>query len=292
MVQERKVQILLASYNGAQHISEQVESILAQDYPNFLLTIRDDGSKDETRQIIRSYAEQYPEKVSILEDGMNSSGSASGNFARLMDTVEGEYYMLCDQDDVWMIDKISRSMDAMLALEGLWGKQTPLLVFSDLEVADDRLKTLHRSFWKLRGLDPEMASDFEQLIANNVITGCTMLFNRKARDVSVPVPARRFLHDQWIGFHVAYYGKVSHIHQPTLFYRQHEKNEMGARKLTTDYFFRKIFFFPRLWSDWRWLKKQKTIPFRLRRVVWLKFKFNLSRLLYANSNHWNEGHSE
>lgn len=278
MEQECAVQILLASYNGARYIAQQIDSILRQTYPGCILTIRDDGSTDETPEIIRHYVNKYPDRLRFLEDE-RTKGGASMNFGRLLEKVEGDYYMLCDQDDVWMEDKVSRSLEALRRLERAWGRDIPLLVFSDLTITDEHLRILHPSFWKLRKLDPSMAVSYEQLIANNVVTGCTTLFNRAARDAALPIPYRRFLHDQWIAFHVAYYGKLDYIQEPTLYYRQHGRNEMGARTLSASYFLGKISFFPRLWSDWRWLKAQRTIPFRLGRTVRLKLAFNLKRFM-------------
>ena len=278
MDQHRQVQVLLASYNGERYIAEQIDSVLRQHYRNFRLTVRDDGSIDDTLFIIRNYAERYPEKIRIMESNGEPGLGASMNFGKLLAGVEGDYFMLCDQDDVWFPDKIARSMEALAHLEEREGNDIPLLVFSDLEVSDQDLKRLHPSFWKLRNLNPDMGHSYEELIANNVITGCTILFNAAARNCAIPIPRRRFLHDQWIGFHVAYYGKVMYLPEPTLLYRQHGKNEMGARVLTANYFIRKITFFPRLWSDWRWLRSQNTIPVNLRHIFWLKLKFNVRRL--------------
>jgi len=281
MDQDRTVQVLLASYNGEKYIAEQIDSILNQDYQHFTLTVRDDGSTDRTLSIVTEFASRYPQKIRVLANNGEKGLGASLNFGRLLDAVDGSYFMFCDQDDVWFRDKISRSVEAITGLETQGGKDVPLLVFSDLEVTDNKLNVLHPSFWELRKLDPAMAFSYEELIANNVIAGCTILFNRAARQLALPIPANRFLHDQWIGFHVAYYGKLSFLKEPTLFYRQHEKNEMGARNLTSDYFFKKISFFPRLWSDWRWLKSKNTIPVNLGRIFWLKLRFNIGRLFTA-----------
>jgi glycosyltransferase involved in cell wall biosynthesis len=278
MSQDCRVQILLATYNGEPYISELIESVIGQDYQNIVLTIRDDGSTDNTTDIINGYVRTYPGKVICLNDSSQGGLGASRNFGRLLELVEGDYFMFCDQDDVWFKDKVSKSVSALLQLEEACGKDTPALVFTDLEVTDDNLNTLHGSFWKLRNLDPTLAFNYEQLIANNVISGCTMIFNKAAKRVASPIPYMRFLHDQWVGFHVAYYGKLSFLREPTLSYRQHDRNEMGAKTLKADYFFKKIFFFPRLWSDWRWLKAQNTVPVRLGRIVFFKLKFNIARL--------------
>lgn len=272
------VQVLMASYNGGRYIAEQITSVLGQDHANLVLTIRDDGSSDDTLEIIRRFEREFPGKVVLADPGGRPTGSASTNFGWLLEHVRGDYYMLCDQDDVWFKDKVSRSLEALQVLEGAWGKQTPLLVFSDLEVTDADLRPVSRSFWERRGLNPETAHSYRQLLANNVITGCTTLFNESARAISSPIPKRRFLHDQWIGFHVAYHGHIACLADPTVYYRQHGNNQMGANRLSPDYFFRKISFFPRLLSDWLWLKAKKSIPVPLAQVIWLKLSFNVKRL--------------
>ena len=99
-----QVEILMATYNGEKYIGEQIESILSQSYTNWIIRISDDCSKDKTAEIIKKYAEEYPEKIEIIEN-KSPSGSAKNNFFRLLGISTGEYIMCCDQDDIWKENK-------------------------------------------------------------------------------------------------------------------------------------------------------------------------------------------
>ena len=100
------VDILMATYNGGKYIAEQIDSILNQNYNDWKLYIRDDGSKDNTVNIVKEYIEKYPDKIILIEDGRRNLGPKL-NFGELLKISKSEYCMFCDHDDVWMEDKVS-----------------------------------------------------------------------------------------------------------------------------------------------------------------------------------------
>src|SRR5829696_7008565 len=93
--------ILLATFNGARFLPEQLASIEAQTHGGWRLIVRDDGSDDGTRSIIEAFAERHGERVRFLRDGRSQLG-ACGNFAALLEASDAPYFMFCDQDDVWL----------------------------------------------------------------------------------------------------------------------------------------------------------------------------------------------
>lgn len=133
------IAILMSTYNGSLFIKEQIESILKQTNKEWLLYIRDDGSTDDTRMILQEYTRKNPSKIHLLHDEFMNIG-AGRSFMHLLEVVNADYYMFCDQDDVWMENKIERTYLYLRNLEQKFGKNTAIGVFTDLTVVDSNLK--------------------------------------------------------------------------------------------------------------------------------------------------------
>ncbi len=246
--------VVLGTYNGEEYLAEFVESVRGQSYGNWRMLIRDDGSNDATRSIVRRLA-AGDARIETLNDPirgdhiLNDAGDSkpdrrqnlrlgpSGNFGVLLQTAldRGARYVLpADQDDVWLADKVSRQMEAMREAEasppmdGLPGA-TPILVHADMTVVDAELATVGRSFFGLTGLRHDAACPLRTLLAHNVIPGCTMLLNRALLELAVPVPREAPLHDWWIALCAAASGRLIFLPEPTALYRQHGGNAIGAR---------------------------------------------------------------
>ena len=219
-----KVDILLATYNGARYLKEQLDSILNQTYSDFRLIISDDKSTDKTRSII----EEYAEKDSRIECYFQESNlGVIKNFEFLMKKVESNFFMFSDQDDIWKENKIEKSMEVMES-------EKADLVYSDLEVVDKNLNTTYKSYWKLKGLDNKVKkyNNFSALYLNNFITGCTMLCKKKFIDMILPLPnkSKFVLHDYWVALIVSQHGNLAYVKEPLIKYRQHKDNKVGSRK--------------------------------------------------------------
>jgi glycosyltransferase involved in cell wall biosynthesis len=239
------IDILLATYNGEKYLDEQIQSLINQNFQEWRLLIHDDNSNDKTTKIIRSYAERYPERIQFLDD-TKSFGSASANFAYLLSRSKADYIMFCDQDDVWLPNKVEKSFSKMKKLEDLYTSK-PLMVFSDLQVVDEEMNVLENSMWKSERLNPELVNDVYSILALNVVTGCTMMINNKAKQLVSPMPNHDILHDHWIAVNISKYGHSSYINEPLIKYRQHSSNVMGARSSGFLYFYKKT---TKLLDDW------------------------------------------
>ncbi len=230
---DAEIEVLLATYNGARFLSEQIASVLEQDYPQVRVLARDDGSMDASAKILQHHAERFPEHFCVLPSG-SPTGSAAGNFRELLLASDADYVALCDQDDVWCRDKLSRSMEAMRRLEQQHGSQTPLLVFTDLRVVSDDLRTVQASLWRHNRIDPSASLHLNRLLGENVATGCTMLLNRPLAKLSSRMPSNHeasqtiVMHDHWIALVAAAFGKTAWVAEPTVLYRQHDANVVGA----------------------------------------------------------------
>ena len=226
--------ILLSTYNGERFICEQIDSILAQRYSEWRLYIRDDGSKDGTMTILRTYAQKHPGKIFIDESEPKSLG-AMRSFEYLMaQHGEAEYFAFADQDDVWFPDKIEISMAAMEHAEQSHPNQ-PIVVHTDLKVVDEQLKEIAPSFWRYSNIHPDLVDNHLHYLAIcNSVTGCAMIFNRKARDLSLPMSPKAYMHDAWVALITLYNGgEVVPIDDATIAYRQHGDNVLGAVQYTS-----------------------------------------------------------
>ncbi len=223
--------ILLATFNGASHLAAQLDSLLSQTEASWRLLVRDDGSSDATPRIIASYRDRYPERIVVIDEGGERLGPA-GNFARLLGVATAGRIMFCDQDDVWLPEKIAVTGRKMTELEGAAGRETPLLVHTDLAVVDGELRPLAPSLWRFQGVDPEKGGGLNRLLVQNCATGCTVMINRALRDLALPIPPGAMMHDWWLALVAAAFGRIGHVPEPTVLYRQHGANDTGARRLS------------------------------------------------------------
>ena len=222
------VTILLATYNGEDYLKAQLESIASQTYGNWRLVTGDDGSCDGTLGILEDFRTRYPDQVKIIKNEP-ATGSARNNFINLLRNAHGPYFMFCDQDDVWKRDKIYETMKKMEAIEERYGKDTPILVHTDLSVVDENLEMIAESFFQYANLPKRIA--LNQLIVQNSVTGCTAMINRALQKYFLqPLPMGKILmHDYWAALVAKIFGRIGFVNEPTMYYRQHGNNAVGAK---------------------------------------------------------------
>jgi len=259
------VDILLSTYNGEKYLEEQLDSIVRQTFTSWILLIRDDGSTDHTRGIISKYCKLYPNKIKEIVDNKGNVGS-SLSFSLLLEQSKSEYIMFCDQDDVWLDDKVEVTYNEMTELENGNG-QLPLMVFTDLFVVDEELNMINNSFMNELKLFPEVVNNLHKAMALNVVAGCTIMINEKAKKHVLPFH-KFFIHDYWMTINIIKYGKCKYLNKQTILYRQHRNNVYGTFKVNFKYFYKKIID---LYSFIIW-------SFRLRSK--LSFKFSLFKYIY------------
>lgn len=219
--------ILLATYNSEKYLREQLDSLFEQTYLNWNLFVHDDGSTDKTLLIINEYATKHS-NIYVLD--FPPTGGAKSNFMHLLSCVEADYYMFCDHDDVWINTKVELTFKKMKDTE-LSFPNLPIIVHTDLYVVDENLQIIHPSFWKFEGIYPNEINTFEMLAAFNLTTGCTMMINARAKDVTPNDCSEAMMHDSWITAAVLWAkGKVVDIDLPLIFYRQHGDNCLGANQ--------------------------------------------------------------
>ncbi|MEO8736138.1 MAG: glycosyltransferase family 2 protein [Edaphobacter sp.] len=222
-----EIEILLATYNGERFLREQIDSIFAQDYGNWRVLARDDGSTDSTVSILEEYAARFPDRFRVMPASAGT-GHPKWNFLRLMEASTSEYVCFADQDDVWLPQKLTLTMQAMKRLELRHGKDVPLLAFTDLRVVDERLETIADSFWKFHCLNPSQVNRFARLIGQNVVTGSTAMANRRLVELALRMPDEADMHDSWVALIASAFGAAESVPMQTVLYRQHGGNVLGA----------------------------------------------------------------
>lgn len=222
-----KVAVLLATYNGEKYVADQLDSLFNQTFKNFTCYIHDDGSTDRTVQICEEYEAKYPEIFTMLR--YESTGGAKNNFLSLMKHVDADKYLFCDQDDVWLPDRIEKMMKAVQNLEGDY------LAFSDLKIVDEKLNILSDSFYSANHVAPENI-DYKNALIKGFIPGCTMMANKNLVE-----KALRFqnadaikMHDWWLVLiALMTESRLIYVKESLGLYRQHSANTIGAKNLST-----------------------------------------------------------
>jgi glycosyltransferase involved in cell wall biosynthesis len=223
------ISILLASYNGEKYIAQQIESVLNQTYRDFVLYINDDCSMDKTYEIAKAYEAKYPEKIKVTQNEKNSGG-AKYNFIDMMINHKDDYIMLCDQDDVWLPDKIKITLKKMHSIEKKNGKQKPILVHTDLKIVDEELNTVSESFKKFMWADYNKTK-LNNLLIQNIVTGCTVMYNRALSELIKKPVGYMIMHDWWLAIIASAFGSIHHVDEATILYRQHADNSIGVRNM-------------------------------------------------------------
>jgi hypothetical protein len=218
----------MATYQGADYLQQQIDSIRQQTAGDWTLLARDDGSSDGTQEVLRRQA-ALDHRLVMLEDGGPRLGAA-GSFARLAEEAYrrgAEYLFFADQDDVWHPEKLDRQLARMYEAEQSCDGRAPSLVYSDMEVCDAALKSLHRSFVRYSYHSQGGQDPLGTLLARNFVPGCACLVNRPLLDFALPIPSAAAMHDWWLTLSAAAIGRIVWLGQSLGRYRQHGRNASG-----------------------------------------------------------------
>mgnify|MGYP005757156351 CR=1 FL=1 len=214
------VAIVMSVYNGAKFLREQIDSILSQTYGDFVLLIRDDGSSDNTVDIIKSYTDPRI----VLEVGQNIGPSASFfHLLRLAEKKKADHVFFSDQDDIWELNKVEIFLTK-------FAKQTeaPQLVFSDFSLIGEKGSHIADSYVKYANLRlPKDGDFFPKLVAQPYVFGCACAINSALLHLVIDPPAEIEMYDCWIALSAAVLGKIEYISVPTIKHRFHTQNATG-----------------------------------------------------------------
>ncbi len=231
-MEKKPIAILLGTYNGGHYLSEQIESVLGQTFQGWQLLIRDDGSEDNTLDIINTF-QRKDSRIHLVSDDKGNMGTPC-NYNELCQIAlryNPDTVFFCDQDDIWLPQKIETQINTLQQIENRYGKGCPILVHSDLMVVDVHLKRIHRSFLTYQGIKNINQAPLRMLLAQNYITACASAFNHALLKLATPIPDGTLMHDWWLALCGAACGKIGFIGTPLTLYRQHHNNAVGAKGL-------------------------------------------------------------
>lgn len=221
----------MAAYNGEKYIKQQIESIMKNTYENIHLTIYDDTKEKQTSaamtDILNLMKEKYGDKITYKKNEQNKG--CTRNFLEGLQDSAAEYTMFSDQDDYWNKDKVELTLEKMKEMESKYGKDTPLVVFTDAIVVDSKLNLIHRSFHRSNHLNTNRLG-LAHLLMENKLIGCTMMMNQALKNKIIAIPENARVHDWWIALVAASFGRIGYLEESTILYRQHEDNVIGNQE--------------------------------------------------------------
>ncbi len=207
------VTIVIATYNGALFLSQQMESVVAQSYPNIEIIAVDDCSTDATVEILESFQVKYPH-IKIIRNQQNLGYIK--NFEKGCKLASGEYIALCDQDDVWYPDKIKKMQAAIGSYP---------LIYCDSVLCDENLQPIGVNISD-RGNCRDYDNPLQQAVFCRIYGHATLIrkdFLQKAIPFLEVIP-----HDWWLSYMATLYGGIKYLNEPLVNYRQHSANIFGA----------------------------------------------------------------
>ncbi|MFP5492700.1 MAG: glycosyltransferase family 2 protein [Bacteriovoracia bacterium] len=240
-----RVDIVLPYYNGSAFIEDQLTSV-SSNIDTRLIIVNDESSAEET-QFLKA---RLPAGSLYLENPTNLGVIRS--IERGLAASDADFVMLCDQDDVWLPGKIDQSFELIRSMNS----DVPGLVFTDLRIVDKDLNLIADSMAAFYGYSSQKI--MPSILFQNIVTGCTVIMNRKLMSLALPFPSSVTMHDHWLAICAVFGGEIQFLDQPTVLYRQHGRNQIGAPEHVS-YLAR----LGRLPTEWRRFCQQTHIKFQM-----------------------------
>ncbi|MCC9743264.1 glycosyltransferase family 2 protein, partial [Streptococcus agalactiae] len=212
-----------ATYNGEKFLAQQIESIQKQTFKEWNLLIRDDGSSDKTCDIIRNFTAK-DSRIRFINENEHHNLGVIKSFFTLVNYEVADFYFFSDQDDVWLPEKLSVSLEAAKHK----ASDVPLLVYTDLKVVNQELNILQDSM--IRAQSHHANTTLLPELTENTVTGGTMMINHALAEKWF-TPNDILMHDWFLALLAASLGEIIYLDLPTQLYRQHDNNVLGARTM-------------------------------------------------------------
>ena len=202
-----KTAIILSTYNGEKFLKEQIDSILNQTYTDFDLIVRDDGSTDNSLNIVKEYMKS---NLNIKCYAGENIGFIKSFYTLLELADEYEYYSFADQDDYWEKEKLEYLIKELEKIDD----KKPGLVYSSSDYYDENMNFIKKGYTNRK-------SNFENSLVECVSQGMTMIINKKTRDLVIKNKSNHSIfHDQWCYMISAGLGEVKYVNKPLVRYRR------------------------------------------------------------------------
>jgi len=210
------ISVAMATFNGEKYISEQLDSILPQLGSEDELIVSDNMSKDDTVEIIKGYM-NFDDRIKLFS---NLNQGVIGNFENAINLCNNEIVFLCDQDDVWVDNKVA------VTKKYFENDNELMVIVSDAYVTDDKLNVIIDSFFRLMNSQKGVVRN----VIKNSYLGCTMAFRQSAKSYFLPIPLNIGMHDMWIGISMEMFGETQFIAEKLVYYRRHESTVTKMNK--------------------------------------------------------------
>jgi len=211
------ISIALCTYNGENYLRQQLDSLIAQSYTNLEIVIIDDCSSDNTFNILKAYKKEYKNKNIHIFQNKDNIGF-NQNFEKCLTKCSGEYICICDQDDIWQIDKVKKLYHVLKNSGG-----NSLMAYSDSEFIDPKGNSLNITISQKSGIEFEIIDSPLKLIFANWVSGHAMLFSKDLLKYGLPIPNGIF-YDWWLAFIAASIAEVVVIDEVLVKHRQHDQS--------------------------------------------------------------------
>ena len=230
MPRTNDISVALCTYNGERYLEQQLQSIANQTTLPSEIVICDDCSTDSTAAIVKAFAQSAPFSVKYVENQKNLGSEKKGitrNFEKATQLCSGAFIALCDQDDAWFPEKLSR-LSAVLEGDSKFGG-----VFSDAQLMDQHSRPTGVRMRETTGFDTRDQRRLEQgealpvLLAMTKVYGCTLMFRASLLDRLLPVPPSWWF-DAWLACMIATHSKLAFVPEPLFYYRIHPSQQVGA----------------------------------------------------------------
>lgn len=237
--QIKTILILLSTYNGDRFLKEQLISLQDQKNVEVCCIARDDGSEDQSINILKEFSKKWNNLIVIEGENIGCANS----YLELLKVAVNynmpvDYFAFCDQDDVWIETKLNTAVSILETMPA----HKPILYCSNLTLVDENLNVISNMYKKDIGKLTKGSALVERFG-----TGCTMVFNKKMVEKFVSYkPTYPILHDRWAFLIGIFFGHVYYDNNPTILYRQHSRNIVGAQSGLVDKWKSRLASFKRL----------------------------------------------
>jgi len=225
MIGKATIAVLLATYNGEKFLKQQLDSIFSQTYSDFIIYVSDDMSTDQTINILMFYHKKYPNQF-VYSVNKKNIGVVK-NFEKLIINCKEDYIALCDQDDIWLENKLEIQLKELMLLEKKFVND-PCLVHSDLTMVNKDNSMIYQSFFNFRKINLPNKKSINKIVSHNGIMGCTVLFNKSLQRKILPFPEFLDVHDYWIAIVNETIGHRITLNEKLVLYRIHDNNTSNS----------------------------------------------------------------
>ncbi len=239
-----KCLILMATYNGEKYLKKQIDSIINQSFTTWKLIIRDDGSNDKTVEILEEYS-RLDDRISIIRNLTDNHGAFLNFWTLIRSVYSGEkfdYYFFCDQDDIWVKDKIQK----MINFAEIHENNVPTLIYSDMQIIDDEDNVKIESLNRVMGIGS--ISGYTEFYTGGYFWGCSIMLNSSLFNYIDPLDVNIdeiniMSHDNYYAKLCMLVGNVYFIDETLIKHREHDSNhtkgysyKLSPRKILNKFF--------------------------------------------------------